>query len=92
MDQFIGGPVEVRESYKECVYEIEIEDCIIIGGRSTPFDILSCAIDLVDGGQCKCKLKRWFLFYSFLWTGRETTKSKALETVNLAYSGALKGW
>ena len=66
MDQFIGGPVEVRESYKECVYEIEIEDCIIIGGRSTPFDILSCAIDLVDGGQCKCKLKRWFLFYSFL--------------------------
>ena len=31
------------------------EDCVIIGGRVTPFEILSCAIDLVDGAQCKCE-------------------------------------
>ena len=47
-----GGPVEGRESYRECVYEIESEDCIIIGGRSTTFDILICVIDLVDVAQC----------------------------------------
>ena len=58
MDKLVGGPVEVRESYRECVYEIESEDCVIICGRSTPFEIPSCAIDLVDGGQRKCKRKR----------------------------------
>ena len=57
MDQLIGGHVEGRESYRECVYEIESEDCVVIGGRSTPFEILSCAIDLVYGPQCKCKRK-----------------------------------
>ena len=57
MDQLIGGPVEGRESYRECVYDIESEDCVIIGGRLTPFEISSCAIDLVDGAQCKCKCK-----------------------------------
>ena len=58
MDQLIGGPVEGRESYRECVCEIESEDCVIIGGRSIPFEISSCDIDLVDGGQCKCKRKQ----------------------------------
>ena len=29
---------------------------VVIGGRSTPFGISECAIDLVDGAQCKCKL------------------------------------
>ena len=32
-----------------------------------PFEILGCSIDLVDGAQCKCKRKQWFLFYTFLW-------------------------
>ena len=58
MDKFIGGPVEVRESYTECVYEIESKDCVIIGGSSTPFEILSCDVGLVDGAQCKFKRKR----------------------------------
>ena len=52
-----GVPVEGREIYIECLYEIESEYCVIIGGRSTPFEISSCAIDLVDGAQCKCKRK-----------------------------------
>ena len=39
MDQLIGGPVYGRESYIVCVYEIESEDFVIIGGRSTPFEI-----------------------------------------------------
>ena len=46
--------------------------------------------DIVDGSQCKCKRKSWFLFYSFLWTYRENAKSKALEIVYRAYVGALK--
>ena len=38
MDQHNGygvgvGLVECIESYRECVYEIESEDCVIIGGR-----------------------------------------------------------
>ena len=74
------------------MYEIENEDRVIIGGRSTTFEILSCAIDLVDGAQYKCKRKRWFLFYSFLWKFWETAKSKASEIVYRAYAGALKGW
>ena len=69
-----------------------VKDCVVIGGRSTPFNISSCAIDLVDGAQCKCKRKNWFLFYAFLWTCRETAKYQALEIVYLAHSGALKGW
>ena len=58
MDQLNGGSVEGRESQRECVYEIESEDCIIIGGRSTPFEISSCAIHFVDGAEFKCKRKR----------------------------------
>ena len=38
------------------------KDCVVIGGRSTPFKISSCDIDLVDGAQCKCKRKHWFMF------------------------------
>ena len=55
-------------------------------------EISGCAIDLVDGAQCKCKRKHWFLFYSFLWTCRETANSKALEIVYRTHYGALKGW
>ena len=41
------------------------DGCVIIGGRSTPFEISSYAIDLVDGGQCKCKRKPCFVFDAF---------------------------
>ena len=44
------------------------KDWVVIGGRSTTFDISSCVVDLVDGAQCKCKRKSWFVFYTFLWT------------------------
>ena len=48
--------------------------------------------DIVDCSQRKCKRKNWFLFYSFLWTCRETAKSKALKIVYRAYVWVLKGW
>ena len=48
------------------------DDCVVIGVRWTPFDISGCAIDLVDGAQCKCKRKQWFLFYAFLGNCRVT--------------------
>ena len=67
-------------------------DWVITGGRSTSFEILSCAIDLLYGSQCKCQRKRWFMFYAFLWTCWETAKSQALEIVYCTYAGALKGW
>ena len=47
---------------------------------------------IVDCSQRKCKRKSIFLLYSFLWTCRETAKSKALEIVYRAYAGALRGW
>ena len=34
------------------------KDCVVIGGRSTPFEILICAIDLVYDAQCERKSKR----------------------------------
>ena len=68
------------------------EDCVIISGRSTPFEISSCAIELVDGAHFKCKCKCWFVFYAFLWTCRETAKYQALVIVYCAHAGALKGW
>ena len=40
MDELIGGPVEGRQSQRVCVYEIESEGIFIIGGRTTPFEIL----------------------------------------------------
>ena len=42
--------------------------------------------------SCKCRRKRIFLLYAFLWTCRETAKSQALKIVCRAYAGALKGW
>ena len=47
-------------------------DCIVICGRSKTFYISGCAIELVDGAQCKCKRKRWFVFYAFLLTCQDT--------------------
>ena len=38
-DQLIEVHVEGRESYRDCVCEIESEDFFIVGGRSTPFEI-----------------------------------------------------
>ena len=79
---------------------------VIIGGSSTPFGISVCAIDLIDGAQCKCEHKRWFLFYPFLWTCWETdyfrlscelvgwltiAKSQALEIFFRSHTGAVKG-
>ena len=58
IDKLVGGSVEGRESYRECAYEIENGYCIIIGGRSTPFEISSCSVDLVYGAQSECKRKR----------------------------------
>ena len=49
-----------------------INDCVVIGGRWTPFKISGCFIALVDGVQCKCKRKQWFVFYDFLWNCQVT--------------------
>ena len=32
--------------------------CVVIGSRWTPFEILGCSTDLVDGAQCKFKRKK----------------------------------
>ena len=48
------------------------DDCVIIGGRWTRFEMSGCAIDLVYGAHFKCKRKQWFVFYAFLWTCRVT--------------------
>ena len=70
------------------------DDCVVIGGRWTYFEISRCAIYLVDGGQCKCKCKCkcWFMFYSSLWTCRETAKYQALEISTAYLPGPSKGW
>ena len=82
------------------------EDSVIIGVRWNFFEISGCAIDLVDGGQCKCKRKRWFVFYAFLWTCQETdyfrlscelvgwltiSKYQGLEIFYCSHVGAVKG-
>ena len=41
------------------------KDCVVFSGRSKPFEISGCDIDLVDGAQYKCKCKPWFVFYAF---------------------------
>ena len=47
------------------------EYCIVIGSRSTHFEILGCAIDLIDGAQCKYKRKPgFFLTFSCELVGR----------------------
>ena len=46
-------PIFVRQFRKVVLLVLQQcdEDCVIIGGRSTHFEILSCAIDLVDGAK-----------------------------------------
>ena len=67
-------PIFVRQFRKFVLLVLQQygNDCVIIGGRWTPFEISGCAIDLLDGVQCKCKCKKWFVFYAFLWTCRVT--------------------
>ena len=77
-----------------------------IGGSSTPSDISGCAIDLVDGAQCKCKRKHLFVFYALLWTCWETdyfrlsceifwwmtiAKSQALEFIYPTHARDIEG-
>ena len=50
------------------------------------------AVPIGTTTSCKCRRKRRFVFYAFLWTCRETAKYQALKIVYRAYSGALKGW
>ena len=52
----------------------------------------SCVIYLVDGAQSKCRRKRWFVFYTFLWTCRDTAKSQAFGIVYNTQAGSLNGW
>ena len=56
--------------------------CIVTSVRVKHFDILGCAIDLVDGAQCKYKHKHWFVFYDFLWTCRLTEYCQISSDVN----------
>ena len=44
------------------------------------------AMPIGTTASCKCRRKRIFVFYAFLWTCRETVKSQVLKIV------ALKGW
>ena len=80
------------------------KNCVVFSGRSTPFEISGCAIDLLDGAQSKCKHKPWFAFYTFLWTFRRLTilgfpvnlsatiaKYQSLEIVYRAHAGAVEG-
>ena len=50
------------------------------------------AVSIRTTTSCKCRRKRWFVLYAFLWTCRETVKYQALEIVYRTYSGALKEW
>ena len=50
------------------------------------------AVSIRTTTSCKCRRKRRFVLYAFLWTCRETVKSRALKIVYRAYAGALKGW
>ena len=50
------------------------------------------AVPIRTTTSCKCRRKRRFVFYAFLWTCWETVKSQALKIVYRAYAGALKGW
>ena len=82
------------------------DDFVITSGRSTPFNKSGCAIDFIDGVQCKCKCKSWFVFFAFLWTCQETdyfriscefvrwqtiAKFQALEIVYRTHVGAVEG-
>ena len=46
--------------------------CVVIKRRWTPFEILGCAIDFVNGAQCKCKCKQLFVLYALLLTCQGT--------------------
>ena len=74
-----------RELERVCVWDRKWEFCHYRWQVNTFWYI-------VHGSQCKYKRKSWSLFYSFLWTCRETAKSKALEIVYRTYARALKGW
>ena len=50
------------------------------------------AVPIGTTTSCKCRRKRRFVLYTFLWTCRETVKYQALKIVYCAYAGALKGW
>ena len=50
------------------------------------------AVPIRTTTSCKCRRKRRFVFYAFLWTFRETVKYQVLKIVYRAYAGALKGW
>ena len=78
---------------------------VVIGSRSTPFEILGCDMDLVDGAQCKCKRKHWYVVCAFLRTCPETyyfrlscelvewltiAKYQALEIFYRAHAGAVE--
>ena len=67
-------PIFVRQfrNFVLLVLQQFSDDFVVIGCRWTPFEISDCAIDLVDGAQCKCKRKQWFVFYAFLWTFQVT--------------------
>ena len=47
MDQLIEGPVEVRESYRVCVYEIDSEDCdtVLTIGITDQSDYSTCLLN-----------------------------------------------
>ena len=50
------------------------------------------AVSIGTTTSCKCRRKRIFVFYAFLWTCWETIKSQALKMFYRASAGALKGW
>ena len=73
--------------------DIESEDCVIIGGRLTYFEISSGAIDLVDGAQCNVNVNLDLCFTLSCELVRRLTisKSQALEIVYCAHARAVEG-
>ena len=57
-------PIFIRQFWKVFLLVLQQcgDDCAVIGGRWTPFDILGCAVDLMDGAQCKFKCNNDFFF------------------------------
>ena len=87
-------PIFVRQFRKFVLLVLQQcgDDCVVIGGRWTPFDISGCAIDLVDGAQCKCKCKQWFVFYAFLWTCQVTEYCQISSVGNCLLSTCRDRW
>ena len=48
-------PISVRQLRKNFLLVLKqyVDYCVVISGRWTPFNISGCAIDLVDGSQCR---------------------------------------